>query len=326
MWVAPAVPVDGPQMAAINSRLSEVAMHAKDGHWVMRPAFVSQLLTKAPGITPEYYLRWHQAPGAQPATEPEPAVELSEDVAFVRAVCIRSGLSDMRAATLYYAAFCQTALDWLLDDRKPLNLGFCRIHALPYRHNWREILAAKFPGLGRILRQPSEQRDANLAAIDLDSHLCSASLTELHTSGAFGWNLFVEPTAPWHKHAANYEQAAVLENTPPTYASRWAALAMESRSRIMDLLVAFWEAASLPNAVVDRRLPAHSRALLPSRQGRVRPTAPPLPVTRAVLPQASDTPAVGEDEIDVGPGESVFEVPDAGLGLADVRHNRSNNQ
>lgn len=326
VWVVPGVPLNGDQMSFLTTRLSEASLHCGAGFWVMRAANMAGIAFKAPGITPEYYMRWSDAgaPAAEPAATPPPQHQevVSPDVEFIDAMARRSGFNDRHAAAVFYHAFCQVAIEWLLDDRKPLNLGFCRLHAMPYRINWREILAAKFEGLGRILRDPAEKRDATLEAMNFDAHLCSASLAEMRDGGAFGWNLFIEPTHPWNKYNFSYEQASLLEHTPPSYATRWANLAMERRATSLDLLGQFFAAASVPNAVVDRRLPPNSRALLPARQGRIRAASPPLPVTRAVLPDPESGPAVGEDSIDAEAHEEVREMPDAGLDLANVRNNR----
>lgn len=327
-WVTPALPSDGAQVAFTHSHLDELSIKHANEAWIMRPESVRLKMTKAPGITPSYYLAWDQAPAIEPVPAPEtPTSEqpLSDDVAFVRAVCARRGIPNLPQVTLHYHAICQTALEWLVDDRRPLNLGFARLHALPYRVNWREIIAARLPALGKLLlgRLADEGKAATLDAMAFDEHLMSANMVELTKDGTtFGWNLFAEPATPFERYANEYELASYREHSPESYASRWAALVREARPRLLELLAAFFRQASRPNATVDRRLPPDRRRLLVARQGRVRPAAPPLPVTRAVLPEAEHGSAGLEDSLDVGSDEEVWEMPDVRPQALDVRNDR----
>ena len=76
---------------------------------------------------------------------------------------------------------------------------------------------------------------------------------------------------------------------------------------------------ALPNAVVDQRAPYGYRRFLVANQGRIRPSAPPLPVARAVYPEGEATPAPTADSAYDFEVADMPELPDEKLDLELMR-------
>lgn len=318
-YVSPAAVLPATPFGFLKAILDDLAFHKKDSKWFLKLEMLEANFIKARGITPEYYLQWQGKPVSEAQPQREGATK-SIDHEFVLYCCRKKGLPDAATAQRHYWAFCECAMEWLVDEHQPINMGFARIHAMPYRHNWMHIIATKFPGLGKVLSMPKEQRDATLIAMDFDAHLLSANLVEINNpSQTFGWTLHMEPSNAWNEYTQDYETAAILENTPETYATRWAVLARRLRTAAIGLLEAFFRSVRLPNAVVDQRAPEGSRRFVPATQGRVRPTAPPLPIARAVFASVEDPVAPQEGDADAIQIEGMQEVPDAEFKLEYLR-------
>lgn len=159
----------------------------RDNHWLIRAEMVPALLKKAPGITPSKYYKWPNKEGLEPI-EPvrfrwvnketqgkEPAwLWRGRDRAVVGLTARAAGVSTS-VVKVVLDGLNRAAPDILIEQREPIDLGFVKILALPYRGNWKEIVAFKLRkskraellvGLGKF------DKDA-LAAAGIPEMLCS---------------------------------------------------------------------------------------------------------------------------------------------------------
>lgn len=318
-WYAtPAINMPQEVWTFMQMRMTSISFKKKHNQWLLTNEMLEANLVKAKGITPAHYVR---SKGNPVPKEPQEAPsEKAIDAQFVDYTCRRKGLVDKGLAQRHWIAFCEAAIDWLIEENKPINLGFCKLHAFPYRLNWASMIAAKFPGLKRTLDLPDETKDAVLSAMSFDDHLYSANMIGFKPKDdTFTWTLHVQAENPWTKYTDEYETSALLENTPETYASRWAVLVKKVRGSIIGFLESFYRHVALPNAVVDQRAPFGYRRFLVAQQGRIRPAAPPLPVARAVYPESETPPAPVSDSTYDFEVADLPELPDEKLDLELMR-------
>jgi len=113
------------------------------------------MIEKAPGVTPEYYYKYRDI-------EPEPDTTFTADSdimievpqmineEFLKDVIRRTHLCNLPSLKVIWTAIVQTAMQWLISDNRPVNLGFCTLFAVPYRANWKGILLGSFPKIWSV--------------------------------------------------------------------------------------------------------------------------------------------------------------------------------
>lgn len=154
------------QTIAINALLQFHDILGRPNQWVIPRRMCEALLHKAPGITVLRYYRW---PGETiPPIETKPPVRTTiqqrgltayEKIrgndpkrrSFVEWLAKDSKLSSSIINAVLNAV-ASGAPTWMLIHRKPVDLGFCRLVAVPFRANWKEIVAFKAKAQGIKLR------------------------------------------------------------------------------------------------------------------------------------------------------------------------------
>lgn len=131
---------------------------SRDKQWLIRAEMVQALLKKAPGITIERYYKWGDSK-EQPIryTEavmpghPEPKRFKCQhgDTVLVSSIAEESGLQSS-VVKIVLAALEKVAADILIEQHKPIDLGFVKLIAVPFRANWKEIVCFKLRKLGLL--------------------------------------------------------------------------------------------------------------------------------------------------------------------------------
>ena len=126
---------------------------------------------------------------------------------FVNYVCQRVG-GKANVFQTVWAAMIQEAPAYLLDENKPIKLGFGELYAFPYRANWREIMQAKFPRMANALkRTPSPLVEPFLINIGWDAELFNSDLVEMKDGDKHhGWCIAFAPNEQWFKIVRAYEK------------------------------------------------------------------------------------------------------------------------
>lgn len=67
---------------------------------------------------------------------------------FFYEFCKAGWMTNPYKAELFWFAFCKHALHWLVNEQKPVDMGFCQLVAVPLRANWKSILFDRFRKMG----------------------------------------------------------------------------------------------------------------------------------------------------------------------------------
>ncbi len=234
--------------------------------------------------------------------------EKSRSSDFVKYVARRVGGKASVFQTVW-AAMVQEAPAYLLDEQKPINMGFGEIYALPYRANWREIMYAKFPRLAAALKKtPSALREPFLINTGWDSELFNSDLVEMRDGDKHhGWCVMFAPNEQWFKIVRAYEKDQRASLGAKKYAVRFTRLVRKFTKRILKYFLNHVTQTHISAAAVRHGTGAGGDYLVPYvPKGRVRPTAPEVGATYVV----GDVPGKKAEERESGALYGSFkEVP-----------------
>lgn len=236
--VTPAVTLYVNQGLVMQALLQVHDVAGEKNRWIIPRNICEAVLHKAPGINPTYYYQWPDA--TQPPLPPNwaemkgkswkyPNLK-NEDLVmggqpFVKHVANKSGIPSS-VVSIVFKSICQEAPAWMLDNKQPLELGFCQLVALPFRVNWKEIVAFKCKSW-RLRKLFSETRidaelHSKLADLKMPSVMCSPQNIGL-SRGKLEHTLEVIPTKKfqdavdksesqrmscgWNAYVAHYEES-----------------------------------------------------------------------------------------------------------------------
>jgi hypothetical protein len=208
-----------------------------------------------------------------------------------------------------WAAMMQEAPAYLLDEKKPIKLGFGELYALPYRANWREIMQAKFPRLASALKKtPRGLVDPFLINTGWDAELFNSDLVEMKDGDKHhGWCIVFAPNEQWFKIVRMYERDQRAALGAKKYAVRFTQLIRKFAKRILRYYLNHVTQTTIPAAAVRHSTGTGGDYLVPHvPKGKVRPTAPEVGATYVV----GDIPGKGTEEREEGALYGSFkEVP-----------------
>ena len=208
-----------------------------------------------------------------------------------------------------WAAMMQEAPAYLLDENKPINLGFGELYALPYRVNWREIMQAKFPRLAAALKKtPNELVEPFLINTGWDAELFNSDLVEMRDGDKHhGWCIIFAPNEQWFKIVKAYEKDQRAALGAKKYTVRFTQLIRKFTKRILRYFLNYVTQTTIPAAAVRHGTGTGGDYLVPHvPKGKVRPTAPEVGATYVV----GDIPGKGTEEREEGALYGSFkEVP-----------------
>ena len=200
---------------------------------------------KAPGITPRLYFKFNgELVSDNPAAEC--AVKVSElpdpnTIAELPAVLAKlAGYAfseDMARAVLLTLADAAPGI--MVGERKPLNLGFCKLYAIPYRQTWKSQLSDDHPDAHK-LKDMSEEKvsvwkeNSGFSTVSIfNSELIESD--QCQHGAIFTWNMEVEPAANWKAAAREQESKKLGVLGAVRYAERWCKIADEIKDTIFNL-------------------------------------------------------------------------------------------
>lgn len=216
-YLMPAVCFYESQLIAVNALLAGYAIPDKHNRWLVPREHLPLRLSKAPGINAPYYYYWPS--GVHPPIPSvhhqlnfygESKVKIESYEEFSEFISKERGIpSDV--VTVVLNAICQLAPRWLLERREPLHLGFVKLVALPFRTNWKEIVAFKMKihPLLQILSAAKEIRHHLLERIGFPKVVASTHNTGLRVTGPskhrLHYTIEAIPTAPFERKATEIE-------------------------------------------------------------------------------------------------------------------------
>lgn len=204
-------------LVALDARVLAIRVPAETNHVIVKHEDLQTIGRKAPGITPGYYLRWPgqaQTAGKMDGERLNPApVETEAGRDFCIYLHQLTGVAEFPVLRLVWKAICQYGPQWMMEKKKPLDFGFCKIFPSPYRANWKGLLSTRFPTAWKTEVMLSEQfteqtTNTVLAAVSKGDHICYYSLE-------------VVPHGSWRKYADEFEEKRRSKMGPIGYAEFW---------------------------------------------------------------------------------------------------------
>lgn len=211
--IAPAVGLYAEQATRLEYHFSVHNEWKRKDVFLIQRRHLSRLTERVNGITPSYYYRWPgkdvpviseklKVNGEEISPIPDDAEDFFEYVHKKRAI-------DRNVLRLAWAAMSKEAVGWMLKRKKPINLGFVTLHAVPYRANWKEILLARFPNalwwFQHNVNKEGGFKD-RLVEAEFQHELTNISLMAIHGRDNFiHWTMEAVPSDQWEDDVAEHE-------------------------------------------------------------------------------------------------------------------------
>lgn len=190
--ILPAVCLYMTQALVLKKMLSPHDVCGASGSWLIPRKIAEAILKKAPGITPLRYYLWPEPDcPAMPSTQPDimtaevPSLNKQEPYdSFVKHVSVAYNLPSSMVR-IVMRAICDCAPGWMLEKRKPIDFGFCKLIAVPFRANWKEIVAFKLKKskLLKLFNLGRKERAPALENAGLPQAMCSVHNISLKRKG-----------------------------------------------------------------------------------------------------------------------------------------------
>lgn len=312
--VWPAVPVStNAQQDFIYNRLRNASFFHRPPKYVIRTTRLEDIASKInePG-EPGSHVKWPDE------LAPIQELESSPDTEFVHHVCNALGYADYKTARFLYTAFCHHAVKWMLEQNKPLNLGFATVRAFPFRENWKAIMHAKYPELWKAFKNSGEELESELRRWGVDVAMVSEDMLAATKDGTFQWSLDITPSSEFIKLTEKAELDCLASSpTKTAYLFRLRNLMEKCYEHAIDSLRSFIKKASEPMGSVDKgRIQDNMRLVPRFTRGRVRPGATPPPVTRYQTDSnAPQHEPIAKSNPDASPFEDLQDLPDGKLSI-----------
>jgi len=220
--VTPAVSLYHSQVLTMKSLMAAHNRMEENNRWLISRRVAETILHKAPGITPAFYYKWPDAacPPLPPTfgmsrfrvlqNEPQ---KVATAESFIKFVSLRQKIPVDLVKTVINAVE-QEAPIWMLRERQPLELGFCRLIAAPFRSNWKEIVALKARGfkLPSVFSQSNETLWKVLEYIGLPGLLCSTDnigMKQLRSMHRLSYVIEAIPTDKFEKAVNAVEEERI---------------------------------------------------------------------------------------------------------------------
>jgi hypothetical protein len=112
----------------------------------------------------------------------------------------------------------------LLVERKPVNYGFFKITALPYRDNWKQIMLSKHPDI--LVRLRGEDEEGRMKILEESGFIEDLNNSDLISwddkEQIVGWTLDVLPEKSFENASKALEVEKKNSTTSPEYVQAWA--------------------------------------------------------------------------------------------------------
>lgn len=182
--ITPACGLYSQQELTLNALFEDHDIQGLTSSWIVPQEKIHGLLKKAPGVKPRAY---YEAPDSMPFFSGEFSErhrkgyprkintvpqnhEHRGDFASYLSKQYAIPVSTVRAVL---DAIGTEAPRWMIEFRKPINLGFCTLFAAPFRSNWKQIVAHKFKAYPMLDILKRSNRREVLRELSMPETLCS---------------------------------------------------------------------------------------------------------------------------------------------------------
>lgn len=273
--ITPAVGLSSEQAGWLYYTFSLHNCWKKRDVFLIERHFLEQFAEKAPGITPEYYFRWPGVVAPQSnrkrlkiAEADMDGCEFSEDTEdFIEFVRTRRCV-DANVLRLAIDLIAREAVYWLTQKKRPIDLGFVKIHAVPYRANWKEILLTRFRDIAWVFSSNKETRDNALRQTEFFTQLCTLELMAIDRNKRhIHWTPEVLPTRKWDRETAEIEMTKQVAGDT-TYIRLYEKLVAALSPRILEIFANYVQKVSCAFPQIVSGLGVGSQKLVPYRGPR----------------------------------------------------------
>lgn len=194
--------------------------------WWYKESVLKKFAVKAPGITPEFYVRWpgYEIPTYSADFEtlelPEEPGFNKDELKFLNHLQRMTSTQSWEALKFLWIQFRKQAILWMSVERRPLDLGFIRLVPTPYRANWKEAMAVRFGGLLHLFRSINrEDRQETLQEAGFFKALSSVKLLAVDREKPFcHWSVEALPSQDLEKAIEEHEYQRFQRIGPAGYA------------------------------------------------------------------------------------------------------------
>lgn len=210
--VVPALPLNHGSRMWLEAIVEPLSIQKAEGAWVVPDDKFCAV--KCEGVTPEFYVEHRKVDdGNGRIYEVQLKGSLrSEGVSddFIEELYQRTRVADLKTLRILFHAICQEMPRWLLATGKPLDLGWVKLWAFPYRANWKQILLRKFESILTVFKTPSPQLDYDLNHLGFHRALRCTDLMAIKRQGGamhytMRWTVEADLQKPWWKYVDQHE-------------------------------------------------------------------------------------------------------------------------
>lgn len=282
----PALSLYPSQLLTVQNLLKGHALEDRSDRWILPKDKVRSMLLKAEGITPEFNYQWPQD-GHPAVAAPSPVMTASNNVTvsnsragnikqFAEYIHRCRGIP-VDTALVVLQSICHLGPQWMLQSLQPLDFGFVRLVALPYRTNWKEIVAFKCKQnqLPKIFRLGPEKCKPVLSSIGFQGVVTSphnvglAGFREGNKLRRLHWTIEAIPMQPFEAMANEADRARML-NGHASYVSFYEQTIEANYNDIVAAMAHYLHKASSPWSEVRAISKTGLMAFLPISRHRAK--------------------------------------------------------
>lgn len=226
--------------------------------WWFKEATFLKFAVKAPGITPDYYVRWPgvEPPKIDPEEKPQEEVPIESDpelssaeATFLKKVHFRVGDISWEALKVIWRTIRGEAGRRLARDFKPLDLGFVKIIPVPYRINWREALFVRFADMTACFKNRREQKSKLVDAGVIEALSSVKMLAIDPQKKIIRWTFELVPSKDLERSAEEQEFSKRMKFGKPTYANHVLKSMSNALENVIEVLRHYSDSVTVPTAM-----------------------------------------------------------------------------
>lgn len=205
------IPLLKKMKAAIAERLNATCFSKGEGEWYFPREKLLLVAKPYEGTDIEDTVEWRPAMSGMADRVPRSTRSVSqikETDRFLKPLVASGFFRTLEAAEMTWNIFIGRIMDVLLNEQLPVHLGFCRLFALPYRANWKQLMYQS--DRARFIRNGRRSPDAPSAMADrkVPLHLVEERFSAwVEEENRIDWNLEVVPTSNWKEFLDLAEEA-----------------------------------------------------------------------------------------------------------------------
>jgi hypothetical protein len=212
-----AVPLSSFQERAYRDTCRQFADLLPDLQWSVKLIDLERYAEKCDPQDPAILFSWERPQLAQQPQYADPAREDRDE--FIDALWQTPGHGCVSRFELErtWRLFCEHMANWLINQEKPVDCYFFKLHLSPYRAGWQDLLHHKFPHLAVKLREADYTEFRRILLSGAWEDLASLDLIAL-ADGTLVRRVEVELKDSWYKQVKKVEYRRRMIDGAPKYA------------------------------------------------------------------------------------------------------------